>query len=71
MKADWQAIWAPKAQMPPKNTGITRATSWTSSSSSLNSMARGPGMSSTMRKALTVAVRVTRSSSQKVRRTRA
>ncbi len=70
MKVLWQAIWAPKAQMPPKKRGMTRDTSWISSCSGVKIRASTPGIRATMTKAEQVTVMVTASSRLKVCRTR-
>ena len=56
--------------MPPKKMGITRPTSSTSSRSSLKISAKGLGKTVTTRKAVTVTVKVVRSSRRKTCRTR-
>ena len=70
IKADWHAIWAPKAQMPPKKMGMTRETRSMSSWLGVKMRASSQGNRATMAKAVQVTVRVTVSSRLKVWRTR-
>ena len=71
MKVVWQAICAPKAQMPAKKMGMVFTTRSISACSWVNSRAGTPGNSTSSRQHTTVTPIVIFSSRRKVSRTRA